>query len=189
MPLLTQESLNALQDLHSMVLPSCSQSHAVVQRCKILYWSSFSLIFIPCVSVVSRVCFELSCSVFTALPLPFSGTSMILLIKVTEWQWSRKRALQNLAAVWWWTSDTCSPRRISQQALSTAQSNFNLYYVSLVWEYHVREYQKPHENQHKCFSASSHFTVYYTVEGKWTVWNLSVKFMLAFIHHQLLFKH
>lgn len=69
------------------------------------------------------------------------------------------------------------------------QSNFNLYYISLVWEYHVREYQKPHENQHMWFSASSHLTVYYTVEGKWTVWNLSVKFMLAFIHHQLLFKH
>lgn len=66
-----------------------------------------------------------------------------------------KRPLQNLTAVLWWTNDKYSLSRISQQPLSTAPSNFNLYYVSLVWEYHMREYQKPHENRHViicCFS-------------------------------------
>lgn len=59
-----------------------------------------------------------------------------------------KGPLQNLTSVWWWTSGKYSPSRISQQALSAAPGNFNLQYVSLVWEYRVREYQKLHENQH-----------------------------------------
>lgn len=79
-----------------MELPAYSQACtcALVYCCqnvKSCIRAAFIQFFLPSVSVVSQVCFELlSCSVSTACTSPFSGTCPILLTKNTEWQRSRR---------------------------------------------------------------------------------------------------
>lgn len=81
-----------------------------------------------------------------------------------------------------------SPSRISQELLSSAPSNFNLYYVSLVWEYHIKEYQKPLKSQHMWYLLLLPLWCAALLKGNALIWNdLTNLFWLSFII-TLLFK-